>query len=64
MFIYLSIYIYIYWVLGIYIYIYVCVCVFVRIYYNMESLVWFRFYDISTFVGYLTPNPFYVNSLE
>ena len=28
------------------------------------SLVWFvGFYGISTFVGYLTPNPFYVNYL-
>ena len=30
----------------------------------MFGLVWFvGFYGISTFVGYLTPNPFYVNNL-
>ena len=36
----------------------VCVCVCVC------WLVWFvGFYGISTFVGYLMPNPFYVNNL-
>ena len=29
----------------------------------MDGLVWFGpFYGISTFVGYLMPNPFYVNN--
>ncbi len=34
--------------------------------FNWFGLVWFGlvwFYGISTFVGYLTPNPFYVNNL-
>ena len=32
---------------------YVCVCI------NLFGLVWFvEFYGISTFVGYLMPNPF------
>ena len=31
---------------------------------NLVNFVWFvGFYGISTFVGYLTPNPFYVNNL-
>ena len=30
---------------------------------NIHGLVWVvRFYGISIFVGYLTPNPFYVNN--
>ena len=43
-----------------YIYIYMCVCVCVCVHLqNCAILVWFvGFYDISTFVGYLTPNPF------
>ena len=34
--------------------------------FHILDLVWFGlvwFYGISTFVGYLTPNPFYVNNL-
>ena len=33
-------------------------------YYFLTGLVWFvGFYGISTFVGYLMPNPFFVNNL-
>ena len=37
----------------------------VRVLCNGLKMVWFGlvwFYGISTFVGYLTPNPFYVNN--
>ena len=43
----------------IYIYICVCVCVCVCVYMYVYMVGWlFGFYGISTFVGYLMPNPF------
>ena len=38
----------------------VSVCIYI---YTCFSFIWFvGFYDISTFVGYLPTNPFYVNN--
>ena len=46
----------------IYIYVYICICVYICLYIYIYVMVgWLvESYGISTFVGYLMPNPFFL----